>query len=172
MLLALLAVACPAQWVAARGELAPDAGCRGFILATDAQDHAESEGDADWKEPLKAPYSLRLRWRRLGPEAGRDMWLQLLGAHLVFKTGQMSIWTTNERDPIFVKKLPGFSPHDEHRLEVKQTRERVVVSLDGGKPLSIPLPAPDSPGPVGVGLNGARGYRSRIWFAGAAVRSQ
>jgi hypothetical protein len=172
VLLALLAIACPAQWVAARGELAVDAACRGFILATDAQDHAESEGDANWKQPLKAPYSLRLRWRRLGPEASHDMWLQLLGAHLVFKTGQMSIWTANERDPIFVRKLPGFSPHDEHRLEVKQTRAAIQVSLDGAKPFSIPLPAPDSPGPVGVGLNGARGYRSRLWFGEAVVRSQ
>ena len=161
-----------ASWLVGRGELLADRGCGGFLLTTDAEDHAESLGDVRWKEPITLPYELELRWQRLDPGGGRTMWLTLIGGDLLFKDGAVGWYV----DPAQLRRdgyrrIPGLSSHDVHRFAIRQTAELVELRIDGKLAARIPFRPGRRRGRVGIGFNGARGYRALVRFSDFVVRS-
>ena len=160
------------SWMVGRGELLPGGACGSFLLTTDAEDHAESLGDVRWKQPVDLPYELEVRWRRLDPAGGRTMWLTLVGGDLLFKTGAIGWYVSPAqfRQSGF-RRIAGLSSHDEHRFAIRQTAELVELRIDGKLSARIPFRPGKRRSRVGIGFNGARGYRSSLRFADFVVRS-
>ncbi|MBS2021232.1 MAG: hypothetical protein JST92_02400 [Deltaproteobacteria bacterium] len=164
---------CPdalAQWTVGRGELWPATSCGAFFLSTDSEDHASSMGEASFRREVKVPFEASLRWRRLGPEAGKQLWIKLPGGHLLFKDGAVGLWISHAQFAASgFHALPGVMLHDEHLVTVRQSRDAVELRIDGGAPLVLPVAGPRG-GKVAIGLEGARGYRSLMTFREFSVR--
>jgi hypothetical protein len=161
-----------ARWLVGRGELSADLGCGRFFLTTDAGDHDESTGEVSWKErPLHAPFELRFRVQRLGPETEKPIWVQILGAHLYFKPGEVTLWPHRKLSPqAGTRALAGYLPHDEHAVIVRQTSAAVEVRVDDRPPIVFAFAPGSETGRMAIGFNGARGYRSRLAFGDVSLR--
>ena len=159
-------------WLVGRGELVAEPGCA-WVLTTDAEDHAESIGDARLREPVTLPYELELRWQRLDPGGGRTMWLSLVGGDLLFKNGSVAWFNTLQqlqRDGYL--RIPALSSHVEHRFTVRQTESLVELRIDGKLSARFAYRTGKRRGRVGVGFNAAGGYRGMLRFLDVKVRPQ
>lgn len=178
-LVALAAAAAPARaacddasaWLVGRGELLAEPGCA-WVLTTDAENHDESLGDARLKEPVTLPYELDLRLQRLDPGGGRTLWLTLVGGDVLIKSGSIAWYGTPEqfRRDGYVR-LPELSSHMAHRFTVRQTAAAVELRIDGKPAARFAFRAGKRRGRIGIGFNGARGYRAAVRFSDVTVRS-
>ena len=162
----------PPGWTVARGTLQQGAAPGSFILFTDASPSRFSDGELVSPDLVKLPLELDVTLRRLGPEAGRSLHLGVVGGIVLLKGGALALWAYN--DPHFSLEgwapLPGFRPHDEHRVRVVQTSTEVTVFLDEVELKRFRMSAGRPRGRVGVGFKGASGNRSALHVRHLAVR--
>ncbi len=160
-----------ARWQLGRGELFADNACGSFLLTTDAENHASSIGEASFKTPVRIPYEVSLRWRRLGPEGDYPMWIRLLGGHLFVRDGALTLWlNAAQQAGGGYQPVPGLESHREHLIAIAQSSTQIEVRIDGALVRTLPFAATLRSGPLAVGLNGARGYRSFMAFRDFSVR--
>lgn len=162
----------PLAWQAQEGSAEPGRTPGSFVLATDGSAALFSTALLLATEDVDLPFQLDVTWRRLGPEAGRSLHVQVLGGVVLVKTGVVGLFAYDEA--AFAATgwipVPGLRSHDEHAVRVVQTARQVTLALDGIEVARWPLIAPHPRGRVGVGGKGARGYRSRIFVRSLAVR--
>lgn len=160
-------------WVAVRGTLAPARLPGSYVLTGDAAPARYSDGELVSEAAVPLPYRLDVVWRRLGPEGGRSMHVQVVGGVVLIKTGKISFYAYD--DTAFAATgwlpLPGVSTHDEHAVSVSQDRRQVVVVIDGKETARFPLAVNRDAGKVGVGMKGASGFRTSIYLRSIDVRS-
>lgn len=160
------------RWEANRGTLQPGRIAGSFVLGTDASPGRFSEALALASAEVDLPYRLDVTWRRLGPEAGRSLHVQVVGGVVLIRTGMVGLYAYDEA--AFAASgwtpVPSLRSHARHRVTVTQDAHAVAVAVDGVAVARWPLAAARPRGRVGVGGKGARGYRSRIFVEAVTVR--
>jgi hypothetical protein len=161
-------------WTVRRGSLQPGIACGSFVAATDATNAAFSYAQLYRAEPISVPFDLSVTWRRLGPEA-RTMEIPILGAIVFVGEERCALWI-NHDDVSFDRDgwrpLPGYRTHDEHRVSVRQTAERVVLSVDGREVSTWSFTTSQKSGLVGLSFKGATGHRAFVAFRDVRIASQ
>jgi hypothetical protein len=158
------------DWEVERGSLRAGTVCGELLAATDGAPGGFSYVDLVYRKPMHAPLDLEVTWWRLGPESGKSLELRALGALVLVSDGKYGLYTWNET-AFEWRKLPGYRPHDAHRVSVHQTETSLTLFIDGRRVDSWPLHAPGEQR-VGVAAKGAGGYRSWVGFRDFLARSQ
>lgn len=144
----------------------------GFVLTTDAAPGRFSSGEVRSSRKVGLPYELDVTWRRLGPEAGRSMHVQIGGGVVLIKDHKLALYTYDEAT--FATRgwtaLPGYRSHDRHTVTVAQDHHAVTISVDGAVAATFPLEHAADEAVLGVGFKGATGFRSRIYVEDVTVR--
>jgi hypothetical protein len=154
-------------WRVVMGALRPRPACGAFLAATDGSMLGYSYGSFASAAPVAVPFSFSLSARRLGPE-GMPIELFVIGAAVLVKEEAFGLYVPTDDVRFEWQPMPGLHIHDEHRLAVRQTADRVALAIDGREVASWAFHAPEPRGTVSFGFKGASGYRS--WASFADVR--
>ncbi len=166
-----LLLALAMTWVATRGALAPGRAPGSFWVTTAPVPGRFTSGDAMADADVHLPYQLDVRWRRIGPEAGRSLHVIIAGGVLLVQSGRVALYTYDEA-ALAARgwtAVPGLDTHREHVIGVRQDTREVRVSVDGVEVLRQALVTSRAATKVGVGLKGAGGYRSALLVTSIAV---
>lgn len=166
-----LLLALAMTWVATRGALEPGRAPGSFWVTTAPVPGRFTSGDAMSTADVHLPFQLDVRWRRLGPDAGRSLHVIIAGGVLLVQSGQVALYTYDEA-ALAARgwtAVPGLDTHREHVVGVHQDAREVRVSIDGVEVLRQPLITARAATKVGVGLKGAGGYRSALLVTSIAV---
>jgi hypothetical protein len=158
------------DWQTARGALQPGLACGSFVGTTDGWGGPFSAAEFRATKPVSLPLEVEVTWRRLGSDGGESLTLILPGGFLLLKRGEYGFYGFSESAFKWVA-LPGFSTHRESTVRVVQRATEILIWVDGKAIGRVPFTAPSASGPVGVGIKGASGYRSRMMFRGFRVRA-
>jgi hypothetical protein len=113
---------------------------------------------------------MAVTWQRLGSDEGESLSLGLRGGYLLLRRGAYGFYAFSETAFAW-QALPGFSTHRESTVRVEQRAKEILLWVDGAKVGVLPFEAPAGSGPVGLGMKGASGYRSRMVFRDLSVTS-
>src|SRR6185312_15149099 len=109
--------------------LRPGLACGAFLAATDGSMLSFSYGLFTSEAPATLPFTFSASVRRLGPE-GMPLELWVLGAVVLVKEEACGFYVPTD-DVRFEREgwhpLPGVHIHEEHRVAVRQTAERVAL---------------------------------------------
>jgi hypothetical protein len=159
------------EWDVAQGTLATTGTCGSFLGATDGANAVFSYALFFRKRPVTIPYEVSLSMRRLGPEDKRSLEVSILSAIVLARDEEVGLYV-NHDDVRFEHEgwfpAPGLAMHREHRLTVRQTRNKVTLSIDGAVVRTWDFASPSTTDRVGVAWKGASGFRS--WAAFRDVR--
>jgi hypothetical protein len=159
-------------WIATRGAMEPGRTPGSFWLTTEAVPGRFSNGEVMSTEPVELPYRIDVRWRRIGPEGGRSMHVTVAGAVILIQSGRVGVYAFDE----VALEAQGWTPvpelrtHDEHTISVIQDAREVTILVEGKEVARYPVVVTRRSTKVGVGMKGAKGYRSRIYVRSIAVR--
>ncbi len=169
-----LAAAEPVAWKPTRGTMQPGVDAGSFILTSDAAPARYSNGEVVSTSEVALPYRFDIRWRRLGPEAGRSMHVTVAGGVLLFRTGRMTLYAFDEVKLAAEgwRTVPALAVHDEQAITVIQDRHAITVLLEGKQIARFTLEVPNSKSIIGVGMKAAPGFRSSIYVRSLVVGSQ
>lgn len=158
-------------WKTTRGTLETGRAPGSFVLTTDAAPGRYSEAGMITTTPVALPYTLRAKWRRLGPEAGRSMHVHVAGGVVLIKTGAIAFYAYDDASfaqgdwkPIAVNTVSG-----EHAIAVRQDAHRVTVTIDGAQVAAYDLEVARPNAPIGFGMKGAPSMRSAILVRDIAI---
>lgn len=159
-------------WRLTQGTLAPGREPGSFLLASDAAPGRYSVGEMISREPVAVPFRFSLRWRRLGPEAGRSLHVLVGGGVVLIRSGKVSYYAYDDTaygDGAWTA-LPGHRAQDEQSIEVAQDAREVVVTIDGRVAARYPQVIARASTHIGVGMKSAPGFRSKIYVRDLDVR--
>jgi len=167
-LVAALAMA----WVATRGAMEPGRMPGSFWLATEAVPGRFSNGEVMSTEAVELPYRIDVVWRRIGPEGGRSMHVTVAGAVILVQTGRVGVYAFDEvaLEARGWTPVPALRTHDEHMVSVIQDAREVTILVEGKEVARYPVVVTRPSTKVGVGMKGAKGFRSTIYVRSIAVR--
>ncbi len=166
---ALLAIAL--VWIATHGAMEPGRAPGSFWVTTAPIPGRFSSGEVLSTTAVRLPYRLDVRWRRLGPEAGRSLHVLIAGGVVLVQRGRVGLYTYDEV-ALATRgwaAAPTLDPHREHAIAVTQDAAEVRVAVDGVEVLRQPLVAAGATTKVGVGLKGAGGHRSALLVSAIAI---
>jgi hypothetical protein len=162
------------EWRTMTGTLRPRHRCGAFLAATDGSMEAFSYAFFTFQKRASIPFTFTTTMQRLGPER-RALEIFVLGAAVLLEEEQCGLYVPTDDirfDHDGWKPLPGFHTHEEHRVSVRQTLDRIELSIDGRRAASWDLRAPHTNGNVSFGFKGASGYRSWVAFGDARLDAQ
>ncbi|MBL8624609.1 MAG: hypothetical protein JNK64_25090 [Myxococcales bacterium] len=160
------------SWVATHGALEPGRAPGSFWVTTDPVPGRFTWGDVLSTTDVRLPFQLDVRWRRIGPEAGRSLHVIIASGIVLVQSGRLALYTYDEA-ALAARgwtAVPGLDTHREHTIGVRQDAAEVRVSVDGVEVLRQALVTARAATKVGVGLKGAGGYRSALRVASVVVR--
>jgi hypothetical protein len=154
------------HWQVNRGTLQAGRTAGSWLLASDAVPGRYSVGEVVSAAEVALPYRFTVRWRRIGPEAGRSMHVLVAGGIVLIKSGAINFYAYD--DAAFAsgawQPLAGHRAQDEHTVVVSQDAHQVVVTVDGAAAARYPLEVARPTAHVGVGMKAAPGLRSKIYL--------
>ncbi|HUQ05270.1 MAG TPA: hypothetical protein VM261_22355 [Kofleriaceae bacterium] len=169
-----LALALLMTWVATRGVMEPGRAPGSFWIATEAVPGRFSNGEVMSTGEVELPYRIDVRWRRIGPEGGRSMHVTVSGAVVLFQTGRLAVYAFDEA--AFAANgwtpVPELRTHDEQTVSVEQDAREVRIFVEGELVLRHPVVVTKAKTKVGVGMKGAKGFRSSIYVRSVTVRRE
>jgi hypothetical protein len=167
-----LLVALVMAWVATRGAMEPGRTPGSFWLATEAVPGRFSNGEVMSTEAVELPYRIDVRWRRIGPEGGRSMHVTVAGAVILVQTGRVGVYAFDEvaLEAHGWTPVPQLRTHEEHTISVLQDAREVTILVEGKEVARYPVVVKRATTKVGVGMKGAKGFRSTIYVRSIAVR--